>query len=109
MVNRAQFLDEQSHMSNRQNVHYTRALLCELIATRVLRRFGENHEGDECLLVLSHILVAGFSPYQNAPDEILEEAKASRSVMYHKTLPTLEVAILTESKFFLSSTPCVKV
>ena len=37
LVNRAQFLDEQSHLNNRQNVNWTRATLCELIATRILR------------------------------------------------------------------------
>jgi hypothetical protein len=109
LVNRAQFLHEQSQMTNRQNVHYTRATLCEVIATRILRRFGEDNEGSEGLLLLAHILVAGFEPFQNAPADIREEAQATTSWMYHKTLPALEVAILTESKFFLSSTPCQRV
>jgi hypothetical protein len=107
LVNRAQFLNEQSHLNNRQNVHFTRATLCELIATRILRRFSEDNEGPEGLLVLSHILVAGFEPFQNAPEEIRREARATAA--WNKTLPALEVAILTESKLFLSSTSCQKV
>jgi hypothetical protein len=107
LVNRAQFLNEQSHLNNRQNVHYSRATLCELIATRILRRFSEDNEGTEGLLVLSHILVAGFEPFQNAPEEIRKEAQATSA--WNKTLPALEVAILTESKLFLSSTSCQKV
>lgn len=107
LVNRAQFLNEQSHLNNRQNVHFTRATLCELIATRILRRFSEDNEGTEGLLVLSHILVAGFEPFQNAPEEIRREARATAA--WNKTLPALEVAILTESKLFLSSTSCQKV
>lgn len=107
LVNRAQFLNEQSHLNNRQNVHFTRATLCELIATRILRRFNEDYEGTEGLLVLSHILVAGFEPFQNAPEEIRREARATGA--WNKTLPALEVAILTESKLFLSSTSCQKV
>ncbi|OAQ99301.1 hypothetical protein LLEC1_00734, partial [Akanthomyces lecanii] len=67
LVNRAQFLDEESYSSNRQNVNWTRATLCEIIATRILRRFGEDHDGSEGLLFLAHVLVAGFDPYQNAP------------------------------------------
>lgn len=107
LVNRAQFLSEQAHLNNRQNVHLSRAMLCELIATRILRRFGEDNEGPEGLLVLSHILVAGFEPFQNAPEEIRREAQASSA--WNKTLPALEVAILSESKMFLSSTTCQKV
>ncbi|KAB5530300.1 receptor-activated Ca2+-permeable cation channel [Coniochaeta sp. 2T2.1] len=107
LVNRAQFLNEQSHLNNRQNVHFTRATLCELIATRILRRFSEDNEGTDGLLVLSHILVAGFEPFQNAPEDIRKEARATGA--WNKTLPALEVAILTESKLFLSSTSCQKV
>ncbi|KAF4466875.1 Acyl- dehydrogenase family member 10 [Fusarium albosuccineum] len=109
LVNRAQFLDEQSHLNNRHNVNFTRATLCELIATRILRRFGEAHDGHDGLLLLAHILVAGFEPFQNAPDEIRAEAERSTSWVHHKTLPSLEIAIVTESKHFLSSATCQKV
>jgi hypothetical protein len=109
LVNRAQFLAEQAHLSNRQNVNYTRAMLCELIATRILRRFNEDNEGGgwgRNLLVLAHILIAGFEPFQNAPDEIRCEVGASTA--HHRTLPALEVAILSESRVFLASTSCQK-
>jgi acyl-CoA dehydrogenase len=109
LVNRAQFIEEQSHATNPQNVNWTRATLCELIASRILRRFGEAHEGPGGLLLLAHILVAGFEPFQNAPRHIREEAKSRTSWSYHRTLPSLEVAILTESKHFLSSTTCQRV
>lgn len=109
LVNRAQFLHEQSHLNNRQNVNFTRATLCELVATRILRRFAEDNEGPEGLLILAHILVAGFEPFQNAPDNIRREVSASNSWSLHRTLPALEVAILSESKLFLSSTSCQKV
>jgi hypothetical protein len=106
LVNRAQFLAEQAHLSNRQNVNYTRATLCELIATRILRRFNEDNEGPENLLVLAHVLIAGFEPFQNAPEEIRREVGASTA--HHRTLPALEVAILSESRIFLASTSCQK-
>ncbi|KAL2135651.1 hypothetical protein VTI74DRAFT_7461 [Chaetomium olivicolor] len=107
LVNRAQFLSEQAHLSNRQNVNYTRAMLCELIATRILRRFNEDNEGPQNLLVLAHILIAGFEPFQNAPEEIRREVGASTA--HHRTLPALEVAILSESRVFLASTSCQKI
>lgn len=104
LVNRVKFLEEQAHLNNRQNVNFSRATLCELIATRILRRFNEDNEGPDGLLILAHILVAGFEPFQNAPEEIRREV-ADR----HHRLPALEVAILSESKLFLSSTSCQKV
>ncbi|KAK4034011.1 hypothetical protein C8A01DRAFT_19131 [Parachaetomium inaequale] len=107
LVNRAQFLSEQAHLSNRQNVNYTRAMLCELIATRILRRFNEDNEGPQNLLVLAHILIAGFEPFQNAPEAIRAEVGASTA--HHRTLPALEVAILSESRVFLASTSCQKI
>jgi hypothetical protein len=51
--------------------------------------------------------VAGFEPFQDAPEEIRRQSQASN--VWHKTLPALEVAVLSESKFFLSSTSCQKV
>lgn len=80
-----------------------------MIATRILRRFAEDNDGTEGLLLLANILVAGFEPFQQAPPAIRQEAQVAEGWMYNKTLPALEVAILTESKFFLSSTPCQKV
>lgn len=109
LVNRSQFLLEQEHMSNRQNVNFTRATLCEVVATRILRRFGDDNPGPQGLLLLANILIAGFEPFQNAPAEVRREASLSSAWNYHHTLPALEVAILSESKHFLSSTHCQKV
>ena len=108
MVNRFGFLDKQSKLANRQSVNYTRATLCELVATRILRRWSEDNPGDEGLLALAHILVAGFDPFQGAPEEVRQKARRS-SWSYTKTLPALEVAILSDSKYFLGSTTCQKV
>ncbi|OTA64616.1 nonselective cation channel [Hypoxylon sp. EC38] len=109
LVNRCQFLHEQEHMTNRQNVHFTRATLCELVATRILRRFGDDNPGSEGLLLLANILVAGFGPFQNAPEEVRQEAFLGPTWNQNRTLPALEVAILSSSKYFLSSTHCQKV
>lgn len=96
-------------MTNRQNVYFTRATLCELVATRILRRFGDDNPGSEGLLLLAKILVTGFGPFQNAPEEIREEAFLGPTWSQNRTLPALEVAILSSSKHFLSSTHCQKV
>ncbi|XXG94726.1 hypothetical protein Hte_000983 [Hypoxylon texense] len=109
LVNRVRFLQEQEHMTNRQNAHFTRATLCELVATRILRRFGDDNPGSEGLLLLANILVAGFGPFQNAPEDVCQEAFLGPTWSQNRTLPALEVAILSGSKYFLSSTHCQKV
>ncbi|TRX97883.1 hypothetical protein FHL15_001093 [Xylaria flabelliformis] len=106
LVNRSQFLHEQEHLSNRQNVHYTRAMLCEVVATRILRRFGEDNPGSEGLLLLANMLVASFEPFQNAPEEVRREVSLDSTFNHRRTLPALEIAILTKSRHFLSSTYC---
>lgn len=58
--------------------------------------------------MLAHILIAGFDPFQHAPEEVRRAASMSAVWMHHRTLPALEVAILSESKLFLSSTSCQK-
>lgn len=82
-------------------------MLCELVATRILRRFNEDNEGPQGLLVLAHVLVAGFEPFQNAPEAVRRKARASAD--FHATLPALEVAIISECKLLLSSASCTKV
>jgi hypothetical protein len=93
----------------------TRALFCELLAIKILRRFDEDNDGPKALLLLSNILVAGFDPFQNAPDEVVNE---SRNVLdwtvqkrggYERKLTALEIAIISESKMFLSFPSCQKV
>jgi hypothetical protein len=110
LVNRAHFLHEQAHLGNRQNVNFSRATLCEVVATRILRRFGEDNDGPQGLLLLAHILVAGFTPFQNAPDDIRREVSSNNTAWdLRRSLPALEIAIISESKYFLSSTHCQRV
>ena len=118
LVNRVQFLREQTYQAHHQTVNLTRALLCEIVASRVLRRFDDDHEGRQGLLLLANVLVAGFEPFQNAPAEVLREVKRSLpwgakgnflGRGYERMLTALEVAIISESKSLLSASPCQKI
>ena len=117
LVNRVQFLREHSYQAHHQSVNVTRANLCEILASRVLRRFDEDHTGREGLLLLANILVAGFEPFQNAPPEINYEKRTSNLPFAEyfinrgreRLLTAFEVAIVSESKMFLSVTACQKV
>lgn len=118
LVNRVQFFREQSYQAHHQTVNITRATLCEILAARLLRRYDEDHEGRQGLLMLANVLVAGFEPFQNAPQEVMHEKrpKLHWSIAEHfwkagedRMLTALEVAIVSESKNFLATTACQKV
>jgi hypothetical protein len=115
LVNRVRFLREQAYQAHHQTVNFTRATLCELLASRVLRRHHEDNPTRQGLLLLANILVASFEPFQNAPDEVLQEnahaihwSLQKRGGFETKT-NALEIAIISEAKSFLSSTACQKV
>lgn len=118
LVNRVQFLREQSYQAHHQTVNITRAHLCELVAGRILRRFDEDHEGRMGLLLLANVLVAGFEVFQNAPAQIAREHRTDThwTIKWHlarpehqRMLTALEVAIVSEAKGFLSSSACQKI
>ena len=90
----------------------TRALLCELIASRILRRFDEDNPGPQGLLLLANILVYGFDPFQRCPDDVMAEfgnPNLGRTHGYRGRVTALELAIVSNSKMLLSSASCQKV
>ena len=113
-MNRTQFLREQLTQPHQQSVCTTRALLCELVANRILRRFHEDNPGAQGLLLLAQILVGTFNPFQGAPEEIIQECShfswtVQTRTGYKRKLPALEIAIISQSKTFLSSSACQRV
>ena len=119
LVNRMQFIREQSYATHHQTVNLTRALLCELVAEKILRRYNEHNPGPRGLLKLANILVAGFEPFQGAPEEVTDLNKhamhywsnqhRSKAGKFERKLTALEVAIVSASKSFLASSACQKV
>lgn len=111
-----QFIREQYYAAHHQTTNLTRALLCEMLAEKILRRYNENNPGPRGLLKLANILVGGFEPFQGAPDQVCEQnvhamhwAKARLGKQVDRKLTALEVAIISESKGFLASSACQKV
>ena len=114
LVNKLQFLREQTFVAH-QTITTTRALMCELLAQKIMRRFDEENPGHDGLLLLANMMVAGFEPFQNAPSDIL---KANHHALqwtvqhrggYERKSTVLELAIISESKMLLSSPACQKV
>lgn len=115
LVNKVQFLREQTYHAHHHTVNNTRATLCEILASRVLRRFEEDNPGRQGLLLLANVLIAGFEPFQNAPLDVLRGTDPARDWLrrsrddYKKKAPALEVAIISESKTLLGSSACSRV
>jgi hypothetical protein len=120
LVNRSQFIREHASAAHHQTINLTRALLCEIVAERVLRRYNEHNPGPRGLLKLATILIAGFDPFQNAPEALLDDANSDHDIHFFMRdsqwkssgegkLTALEVAIVSESKSFLASAACQKV
>lgn len=115
LVNKVQFLREQSFKGH-QTIYTTRALLCELVALKVLRRFDEESPGTHGLLILSNAMVASFAPFQNAPPDVIRASGHASSWNfihesggYERKSTALEVAIISDSKLLISSPACQKV
>ena len=114
LVNKVQFMREQTYHAHHQTVNITRATLCELLANRVLRKYDEDNPGHPGLLLLANILVASFEPFQNAPEQVVSEENLTPSRTnhqrggYERKSTALELAIISESKHLLSSSACQK-
>lgn len=85
-----------------------------MVATRILRRFHEDDPGLLGLLQLANILVEGFDPFQGAPKDIESAGRQLQWPVQQRgghegKLTALELAILSESKAFISSPACQRV
>ena len=116
LVNRYQFIRDQSYQAHYLSVNTARASLCELLAIKILRQYDEDSHGQNGLLLLANILIAGFEPFQNCPVEVSghqpRKNKWPFSVDrggFERHTTALEMAIISESKLFLSSPASQKV
>ncbi|KAK4235738.1 calcium channel YVC1 [Achaetomium macrosporum] len=109
VANRIQFLRPRSDEALHQSINESRAILCELLATRVLRRFHEDHPGRAGLLLLANILVSGFDPCDTAPESV-RSRRPQWPVQdrggHERKLTALELAIVSESKMLIKSPAC---
>jgi len=113
LVNRMQFIKDQHFPFHFQSVSTTRALVCEVLASRLLRQFDEDSSGPNGLLLLSNIVIAGFDPFQGSSEALTKQNTRLNWITqprgYERQATALEVAILSESKLFLSHSACQKV
>lgn len=109
VANRVQFLRPSSDEALHQGINESRAILCELLATRILRRFREDHPGRSGLLLLANILVSGFDPCDTAPESV-RSRRPQWAIQdrggHERKLTALELAIISESKTLIRSPAC---
>ncbi|PTB63826.1 hypothetical protein BBK36DRAFT_1171285 [Trichoderma citrinoviride] len=117
LANRLQFLKEQT-AAKHQSVSRARAVLCEIVATKVLRKLHEDNHPDKAgaagLLRLANALVQGFDPFSGAPQDVALAGRyahwpVQRRGGNERKLTALELAIVSESKTLMSSPACLRV
>ncbi|KAL7808871.1 hypothetical protein V8C26DRAFT_423315 [Trichoderma gracile] len=117
LANRLQFLKEQT-AAKHQSVSLARATLCEVVATKILRKLHEHNHPDKAgaagLLRLANALVQGFDPFSGAPEDVALAGRyahwpVQRRGGNERKLTALELAILSESKTLMSSPACLRV
>ncbi|KAH9074723.1 hypothetical protein EDB83DRAFT_2218747 [Lactarius deliciosus] len=81
----------------------TRAYLCEILAIRCLREYGDN------LLDLAVVAVTSWPVYSGADPVVLNLAQQENDDLEDRVGNAIEMAIISKAKRFIKSTPCQKV
>ncbi|KAJ7052582.1 receptor-activated Ca2+-permeable cation channel [Mycena amicta] len=105
LVNRAYFLDESEHSLAYAGVACARAMLCEILAMKLLSHFASNH------ITLVAVLTTSWSPLAGASPQVIEEVKQvlGSNANVNDAQSALEMAISTGAKRFISSPVSQKV
>jgi hypothetical protein len=80
----------------------TRAYLCEILAIRCLREYGDN------LLDLAVVSVTSWPVYSGADPAVLHLVQ-QEDELDDRVGNAIEMAIISKAKRFIKSTPCQKV
>lgn len=81
----------------------TRAYLCEILAIRCLREYGDN------LLDLAVVAVTSWPVYSGADPAVLHLIQQENDDVDDRVGNAIEMAIISKAKRFIKSTPCQKV
>ncbi|KAI0741592.1 hypothetical protein C8Q80DRAFT_1109906 [Daedaleopsis nitida] len=102
LLNRVYFFRDR-HLTTAA-ISRTRADLCEILAIRALREHAHN------MLELALVLTTTWSVYSGAPSGLLERAREEYDDnMEDRVGNAIEMAILSQSRRFIKSSPCQKV
>jgi hypothetical protein len=102
LLNRVHFIRDQNFST--ASLSRSRAALCEVLATRTLRQWTD-------VLELAGILVTPWPVFEGAPPDVLQRGNEEIDDFDDKTRVgnAIEMAIMSEAKMFIKSSPCQKV
>ncbi|KAI9063882.1 hypothetical protein FKP32DRAFT_1571075 [Trametes sanguinea] len=102
LLNRVYFVRDR-HLTTAA-LSKTRADLCEILAIRALREHADN------MLELALALTTSWPVYSGAPNALLERAREENDDdLEERVGNAVEMAILSQAKRFIKSSPCQKV
>ncbi|KAF9045820.1 hypothetical protein BDZ89DRAFT_1058779 [Hymenopellis radicata] len=101
LINRVHFQSDQNIASS--SVSRTRAELCEILAIRLLREYGNN------MFDLALTLTTSWHVYSGADPEVMQMAREEREDLEERVGNAIEMAILGKAKRFIKSSSCQKV
>jgi len=101
LLNRVNFLNDDNIASS--SISRTRAELCEILAIRTLREYGNN------LLELATALTTSWPVYNGADEDFMRLAREERDDLEERVGNAIEMAILGKAKRFIKSSSCQKV
>ncbi|CAH7682169.1 expressed protein [Phakopsora pachyrhizi] len=136
LVNRVQFINDSTHALTLHSVNATRASLCEILATNLLRKSHESvnnrslnqtgrstpifnrkftrEDEEAALLKSSNAIATAFCLFDGAPDNVIESLEfdfgsSDAKKIVSRQSNALEMAIVGEAKQFIRSPACQKV
>jgi hypothetical protein len=103
LLNRAHFIRDKNFMTSA--LSRSRAILCEILAIRVFRAYGDN------LLGLVFVLTTNWLVYSGADETVLKETMEELGLddVEERVGNALEIAIRGRAKDFIKSSACQKV
>ncbi|KAI9464263.1 hypothetical protein F5148DRAFT_1210255 [Russula earlei] len=101
LLNRVHFIRDDNLTTSALSL--TRAHLCEILAIKCLREYGDN------LLDLAAVTVTSWPVYSGADPVTLALAREENEDLEDRVGNAIEMAIISKAKRFIKSTPCQKV
>jgi len=101
LINRVHFVRDQG-VSTRP-LSMCRAEVCEILATRTLREHGNS------MLDLTLAITTSWPVYSGADPNVIIQAREEREDLEDRVGNAIEMAIISQSRRFIKSSPCQKV
>ncbi|PVF92813.1 hypothetical protein CPB86DRAFT_809214 [Serendipita vermifera] len=102
LLNRVYFIRDPNFAT--ASLNRSRAVLCEILATRTIRQWSN-------LIELANVLITSWVVYEGCSEEIIAKGRELQNDFdpMEKVGNAMEMAIISDAKLFVKSAPCQKV